>query len=157
MFKSGESYLIIEKNDEKVLSLFSSTLSGDKKGMVVWRVHPQKEKEYFKGKNVTTKWVTNISTKEDHLSPHDLEQLSYDIECFMRNSFGGVILLLCVEYLISFNTFQDILHLVQTAHDFAAEYGCVLIVHVNEGTLDKQQESLLKQELTLVGDINGKD
>ncbi|MBN2142427.1 DUF835 domain-containing protein [Candidatus Woesearchaeota archaeon] len=154
MFKHGESYLIFENNFDRVFAQFSELLNPKTKGLVVWRVHPQKEDAYIKGKDIRTKWITNINTSEAHLAPQDIEQLSYDLEHFMKDNFGGAVLLLCVEYLISFNSFQDVLHLIQTIHDFAAEYGCVFIVQVSKGTLEKQQENLLRQELIVAGDAN---
>jgi hypothetical protein len=156
MFKYGESYLIVENDFEKVFSVFAKLVSSDRKGMVVWRIHPQKDSpatKGLKGKQVKTKWITNISTKEEHLNPHELEQLSYDIEHFMEGSKGSVVVLFCIEYLISFNSFSDILHLVQTIKDYASEYGCIFMVHVGVGTLEKQQESLLRQELVFTGDV----
>jgi len=155
MFKRGESYIIFENDIKKVFPVFLKLLSTEKKGMVIWRVHPCKQSEFFINGRVKAKWITNINTKEDHLSPHDLEQLSYDVEQFMKQNHDSTILLLGVEYLISFNSFQDILHLIQTIKDFTSEYGCIFIVHVSIGTLDHQQERLLLQELVFAGDNNG--
>jgi hypothetical protein len=152
--KFGESYLLVGESSDEAYDIFLKHVSGDKKGLLVWRTHPKKGLSELKGKDVKTIWITNISTESEHLQPHELEQLSYNIEKFMMQNKRSVVLMLSIEYLVSFNTFKDILHLIQTMRDLAAEHEVLFLAYVGKDTLSKQEEGWLKQELI---PLNGKE
>ena len=152
LLKFGESYLVSGSNIDEAYEIFLANVSTDKKGLLVWRNHAKKSMAELKGKDVKAIWITNISSELEHLQPHELEQLSYDIEKFMMQNKRSVVLLLSLEYLVSFNSFKDILHLVQTMRDLAAEHDVLFLAYVGVDTLSKQDEGLLKQELIPIVD-----
>lgn len=150
--KFGESYLITNRIFDDASELFYKEAGDDKKGLIIWRNHPKKTNG--KNKNIRTIWITNISSESEHLQPHEIEQLSYNIEQFMSENEHSVVLLSSIEYLVSFNTFKEILHLIQTAKDLAAEHNVLFLTYIGTSTLDIQEENLLRQELTVVGERN---
>ena len=151
--KFGESYLLSGKDIDEAYALFFKMVSEDKKGLVIGRTHPKKGLSE-KNKNIKAIWITNISSESEHLQPHELEQLSYNIEQFMTQNEKSVIFLLSVEYLVSFNSFKEVLHIIQTTKDLAAEHNVMFLTYIGTNTLDTQEENLLRQELVVVGEHN---
>jgi hypothetical protein len=151
--KFGESYLLTNRSLDEAFDLFYDEADSDKKGLVIWRNHPKKISS--KNKNIKAIWITNISSESEHLQPHEIEQLSYNIEQFMSENEHSIVMLSSIEYLVSFNTFKEILHLIQTAKDLAAEHNVLFLTYIGTSTLDKQEENLLRQELIVVGEHNG--
>jgi len=151
--KCGESYLVIGKSIDEAYAIFSKFISEDKKGLIIGRDHPKKSIGE-KNKNIKSIWITNISSESEHLQPHELEQLSYNIEQFMAQNEKSAVFLLSVEYLVSFNSFKEILHIIQTTKDLAAEHNVMFLTYIGVNTLDSQEENLLRQELTVVGEHN---
>jgi hypothetical protein len=147
----GNQYLIVDETSDKVCCIFKS-LAEKNKGLVVWRVHPHQCANYQNSNKITKIWLTNVDTAAIHLRPKELEQLCYDIEKFMNENKGSAVLLSSIEYLISFNSFAEILHLIQNLRDIAADNSITFIVYVGKKTLSVQEEELLKQELIFVGD-----
>jgi hypothetical protein len=152
MFKQGESYLLIEDSLKKVCSLFKGVLKDERKALVIWRNHPIKECEYQKSLDISTLWLTNINTSAVHLKPTEIEQLSYTIEKYMSENQGCAVMFCSIDYLISYNDFNEVLHLIQSIKDFAAEYSATFFVYVGKNTIDEKQEALLKQELNYDGE-----
>jgi hypothetical protein len=154
--KFGESYLISGVAFDSAYDLFVKQISNEHKGLLVWRTHPKKGMIDLKNKDIKTIWITNITTESEHLQPHEMEQLSYNIEKFMMQNKRSIVLLLSVEYLVSFNNFKDVLHLIQTLRDLAAEHEVLFLTYVGKDTLSRQEEGLLQQELITIDDkLNG--
>lgn len=150
MFTYGDSYLLVSKHPDECYELFKKQVNG-KKGLLITREPAHKVKDKLKTLSVTTIWLTNIVTDLHHVRPQDIEQLSYDIEKYMQKYNKSVVLLAGVEYLMSFTSFKEVLHLIQTIRDVAALYDVLLLISIGEKTFDETQLGILSQELKKAG------
>jgi hypothetical protein len=152
MFKTGSSYLIVGGNVKPLFYSYCKSKS-NRNALFVWRDHPR-ELTLAQEKAANTIWITNIDTKEKHINPNDIEMISYFIENFIKKKQSSLVVLSCVEYLISYNLFNDVLHMIQTLKDLTADKGAILLIFVGKDTLEEQEENLLRNELINVGDAD---
>jgi len=143
MLEKSNSYLMQTNATNDVLNILEG-----KQGLLVTRETPKN----ISLKKVNTIWVTNIKTKEKHLEPRNLEQLSYDIDNYMKDHPGSLVVVSGIEYLISYTSFNKIFHMIHNLKDLAYLTKTVLIVCIGANTMNKNEESLLKQELLAIGE-----
>lgn len=99
-------------------------------------------------------WVTNIDTDIPHLKPYELEQMCYDIEKFITDMKDSIVLLCGTEYLISYNSFNQVYHMIHELKDLALVNKSILVVNIGNKTLMEKEENMLFQELSEIGDQN---
>jgi len=147
MVTYSKSYLLKSDKIEDIAGIFSKK----KKGLLVTRETPKS----LNLKKVDVVWITNIKTEVPHFLPHQLEQISYDIEKFMKSNTGCHVVLSGIEYLISYTSFKKIFHMIHDLKDLTYVTGNIFVVSIGKNTMDKQEENLLGQELVELGETHG--
>jgi archaellum biogenesis ATPase FlaH len=104
-------------------------------------------REKFNLKEVPIVWLTN-APKEMAMRPKDLEKLSLSIEHFLTSKGeGSIVMLDCIEYLITNNTFAVVLRFIQSLRDMVAINKAILIITANPATFEPQQLNLVEREV----------
>jgi hypothetical protein len=93
------------------------------------------------------RWLAEAKDR-DVIPPSDLLGLSLTIKDFYQRANRPVVILQGVEYLTTINGFNSILRLIQGLNEENATKGGVLIIPVLPGSLNTQDEILLKSETT---------
>ena len=155
MLEKGESYLIKAKTPQEACPFFVKH-SKNCLSLIVSRTAPKKICKELDGKHVKFIWLTHSKTDEEHTKPHEVEQISYDIENFMRQYENSIIFFTGIEYMMSFTSFKEVYHLIQNLKDVASQTGAILVCYIGIKTLDEKEENLIEQELTLIGGENEK-
>lgn len=149
MIKQSQSYLRITPRYEDFYEVGNGLIE-NKPALIISR-DPLKDTPYKDMKTVQYLWVSHIDEEKlKHYDPNNVEEIFYEIEHFVKKNQGGVILFAAIEYLISFNSFKEIFHLVQDVKDLVAVHNCSLVINIGINTLDQKEENLLKQELELL-------
>ena len=91
--------------------------------------------------------MTNVESAYESIRPQDIEQLSYLIEKFIKENKKSAVLIIGLEYIISYTSFEQAIHFIETIRDVALIHDCTFIVHIGKETMNKIQENLLEQEL----------
>lgn len=145
----GEAFLVKENNKKKIFNNFNNR-SADAKVLVISREPPESLVKHFKT-HTHILWLTNTENNEsERIRPQELEQFSYIIERFIKSNRKSAILIMGVEFLISYTSFQQTIHLIQTIRDIVIVNDCTLIVNIGEGTLEAKEENLMKMELQMI-------
>ena len=115
--------------------------------MCVTRSYPERVREKYVLKDTPIVWLTN-APKENAMRPKDLEKLSLSIEHFLTSKGeGSIILLDCIEYLITNNTFSVVLRFLQSLRDMVAINKAILMITINPSTFEQQQLNLVEREV----------
>jgi hypothetical protein len=140
------TYLIKEEKSERSYHWFEKTLAKGMKGFCVTRNYPLKIKAKYNLGDTPILWLSNVG-KESSIRPKDLEKLSVNLEQFLAQAEGGVILLDGLEYLITNNNFLTVLRLVQSLRDQVAINHSILMLVLNPSTVDAHELNLLEKEV----------
>ena len=104
------------------------------------------------------KWEVHLLTTVEgpgNIGPTQLHRIIDRVRSYLaeahRENATGVVLIDGLEYLLMYNDFRSVLRLLATLADYMALYGGMLIVVLDERSLDERQLKTLKQVLN-VGD-----
>lgn len=148
--KQGGSYLIQEQKNNRSIELLLSYVKKDQAGMIVSRTAPSKLSNISRNARISILWITDIKTDIQHVKPHHLEQICYSIESFIFKNKRSIVLFSGLEYLASFTSFNQVLHVIQNLRDIASVNNAIMIFSAGVGTFSKQEQSLLEQELEVL-------
>lgn len=148
--KKSYCYLIKEKMPNKGYVFFKQALKGGMKGMCVSRDPPAKVRTKFELLNNTPViWLSNTPSDQS-MQPKNLEKFAFALFEFMGKDEEALVLIDCIEYLITNNNFNTVLKLVQSIKDKVAVNKAILIITTNPAALESQQISLLEREMDIV-------
>ena len=82
-----------------------------------------------------------------YIDPTDLVRLSYAIKEFIKKSENSIVLLDGLEYLITQNSFSEVLKFIQALNDFVSQSKTRLVVPLDYKAVGVQELHLLKREL----------
>ena len=94
-------------------------------------------------------WLSNVE-HEYAVNPVNLGNIYHIIEQFLKAQENPVLLISGMEYLISQNSYQAILKLIQLLNDQVAVNQAVLIIPVAVDVLEDKHLSMLERELTSI-------
>jgi two-component system cell cycle response regulator len=132
--------------------LFDQEIQKGRKGLCVTRKNPNRIWENFNWKNKETHiiWLTRNNLETEHcIDPTNLSRLSMEIINFINDSENGIILLEGLEYLISQNSYQIILHFIQLLNDKIMLSDCSIIVPLDPLVLTERELHLLERDMKL--------
>lgn len=138
----GKSYLAKEEEKELIKKLLKKA-----QGETLIISRNPKSPQTGKNQKITNIWLTNIETEIKSIRPQDIEQLSFEIEKFIKNNKKSTVIVTGIEFIISYTSFEQTIHFIETIRDIAIIHDCTLIIHIGKDTLIKNQENLLEQEL----------
>ncbi len=154
-FYSGSTNLLKMKDHSAAYELFKVLVERTGLGVCVTREYPDKVRKkydlekYFSEKRsseeISMIWLSTVSS-EEAVKPKELEKLSLKLESFI-SSEKGVILLNGLEFLVSNNPFNTILHFIQSLKDQVAVGGAILMITVSPDSFSKSQMDQLEREV----------
>jgi len=162
----GESYLIggrLSDGDgtnshrhEDGIDVFADILKHGRMGFAATRRMPEKIRQEYGLLKTPMVWLTREHSIPDSIQPTELTDLSHIIKELIRKEAGIVVLLEGVEYLILYNTFNDVLKVIQGIDDVVSMNNATFIVTLDPSAITEQQYHLLSRELTVYNPkING--
>jgi len=166
VLNASMSYLLPERGPSEPMSglassdrsslnsmrVFVDTVATGVYGLIVTRENPLSLRKNWEVGNIPVIWLTTSRDVElisnvQFIDPVDLVGLSHAIKDFIRNTDDTVILLDCLEYLITQNNFNDILKFLQSLDDFVIQKKTRMLVPLDYKAVDERQLHLLKREL----------
>ncbi len=144
------SYLVEETKPQLSLQMFSQEIRVGRKGLCISRTNPKRLREKFGIKDVPCIWLTrNHLNNVQCIDPTNLSRLSMEIINFIKDSGNGIIILEGLEYLISQNSYQIILHFVQLINDKIMLSNCIIIIPIDPLVLSERELHLLERDMKL--------
>lgn len=148
--KKSFCYLVKEERPNRGYVYFNQALKRGVKGLCVSRDPPQKVKPKFNlPEDTPVIWLSNTPSEQSY-QPKNLEKIAFSLIEFMSKDEGVLILIDCIEYLITNNSFTSVLKLVQSLKDRVAVNKAVLLITTNPAALESQQISMMEREMDIV-------
>jgi len=151
MTKPKFTYIVKEENEEKAVNLFMKSVQEGKKGLCITRVPLEKlqQKYGIACKNVHNIWLTNISGKNT-LPPTSLVKLQHTVKEFLITNNNSVVLLIGLEYLITYNEFNTVLQFIDGCNDYIIENNSVMIISVSPDAFETKELKLLERNMEII-------
>jgi|GEM_PF-4262246 len=143
----GQSFLFKESKSLTSRDAFADSVSHGKQGIFVTRSNPVVLKKEMDISNTQLLWLTEVET-ENAINPLDIEDVSYYIKKFLKNTSDPIVLLEGVEYLINILPFNKVLHFIQDLRDEIALRNAVLLMKLDPDLMDVQQLKLIEKEFS---------
>jgi len=117
-------------------------------GLLITRNYPLEIRSEYSLARVPMIWLTtNMSTKEKAINPSSITRLNMAVIEFIESTKRGLILLDCLEYLVTQNNFDTVLRLLQSWNDRLVGTKISILISLDPLTLTLQQLHLLKKEM----------
>ncbi len=140
-FEWGKSFVVNIKDEEKLYSVLPQMIRDDIHLFVAVR----EKSEVLEGmKNTKIIWVTDIIGK-DRIKPHNLTILTDSIIRFIEEKKNAIVLIDCIEYLLLYNDFINILRNVELINSYVMEHNAILIIIIDNNAYTKKEYSLLRR------------
>ncbi|MFH1722567.1 MAG: DUF835 domain-containing protein [Candidatus Altiarchaeota archaeon] len=146
----GRGYLILGKKREKAYDVFVDQVTHGFEGLCITRDNPAIVRETFGLKKTMILWLTDIKSPET--LPPQLEEISIAIHEFIGKSEKSVVLLDGLDYLITTNSFNLVLQMVNRLKDLTAVHSSILLIPIDSSTMDNKQFGLLQREMESISD-----
>ncbi len=145
------SYIVKEDNEEKAVKLFKDAIKDGKSGLCITRVPLDKlhEKYGMKTKNVSNIWLTNLSGRNT-LPPTSLVKLQHLIKEFLNKNQDSVVLLIGLEYLVTYNEFNTVLQFIDGCNDYIVENNSTMIISISPEAFDTKELKLLERNMEII-------
>ncbi len=143
----GYTYLYTEDDLEPAFNTFLQELKKGGRGLAITRMLPRHVRERYRLKTTPVLWLTENEGRKAESVPPKLEQLFGMLRDFIHKTPRPLILLDGLEYLISYNSFDLVLHFVQSLRDYAAANDALVILTVEPGALDQLQLKKIEREM----------
>lgn len=147
--KPGNVYLVEERRPRLSYEMFEHGLSSGCRGLVVTRELPcklQSERD-IGGSRVV--WMTNL-VGDGRINPTAIGILMSQLRTFIEGHERTIVLIDGMEYLISLNTYDRMLHFMHQLRDVVITNDAALVVPVDPRTLSERELALLERSLEVV-------
>jgi hypothetical protein len=143
--EEARSYLA--SDTKQSFEAFTGLVRNGHEGLGITRIFPDQVRKDYGIQTTPIRWLAEAKDR-DVIPPSDLLGLSLTIKDFYQRANRPVIILQGVEYLTTINGFNSILRLIHGLSEENATKGGILIIPVLPGSLNTQDEILLKSETT---------
>ena len=140
-FEWGRSFVVNIKDEGKIYSILPDIIRDNIHLFVAVRDRPEVVSSL---KNTKVIWVTDIIGK-DRIKPHNLTILTDSIIRFIEEKENAIVLIDCVEYLLLYNDFINILRNVELINSYVMEHNAILIIIIDNNAYTKKEYSLLRR------------
>ncbi len=89
-------------------------------------------------------WVTDIVGK-DRIKPHNLTILTDSIIRFIEENKNAIIVIDCIEYLLLYNDFINVLRNIELINSYVMENNAILIIITDNNAYTTKEYSLLRR------------
>jgi len=150
--KYGESYVINEENPEKCFIVFEQILNRGGRGLCITRTSPESIELFNRNENIEYIWLTKMGMVKNErfqtFSPTDLSKITGRINDFVKENVKNksIVLFEGVEFLITNNSFNDVIKMLSTVKDIVQSNKGVFLVSMNMNTLKDEEKNIIKRE-----------
>ena len=162
--RKGQIFLLLEERPSTAYSVMRSFLrpkdldipleeglvrDGKKtsRGLVITRKFPPDLAKDQDLPQIPIYWLTtNLRQDQRTLSPSAIPRLNLLVTEFVQQNLDSIIVVDCIEYLITQNSFEVILRLIQAWNDKIVDTKARIVLSVDPLTLTMQQLHLIKKE-----------
>ncbi len=95
----------------------------------------------IRGKKI---WVTDIVGR-DRIKPHNLTILTDSIIRFLEETAGRIVIIDCIEYLLLYNDFINIMRNIELLNSYAMERNSIIIIIIDKNAYTTKEYSLLRR------------
>lgn len=151
--KGSEDYFLKGSLPEKSLRIFRDLVVHGVHGLCITRIHPPRMRDMLKLEKTPILWLTREKDYTESINPVDLVELGHTIKEFVKKSRDSVVLLDGIEYLVTQNSYQDVLKFIQSLNDSISLSNSRLIIPIDPSTLEDKQMHLLERELSEITSV----
>ncbi len=140
-FSWGKSYVVktsLQRNLYEIIPIFS------KKELPIFIAMREKPDRFAGLPNAKVVWVTDIVGK-DRIKPHNLTILTDSIIRFIEEHGNAIVVMDCVEYLLLYNEFVNILRNIELINSYVMEHKSILIIIIDSNAYTTKEYSLLSR------------
>jgi len=145
----GAVYLVEEKTPENSYELFSASVSEGKPGLVITRDYPPDIRRNYSLPDCLIQWLTHL-VGENHINPTSLGLLLSRVANFINRNSQAMVLLDGMEYLISQNGYDRILHFIHQVRDMIITGEGTMIMPLDIRVVDNRELALLERNLEII-------
>ncbi len=147
VLKKGHSYLILGERPDRAFEVFAEYVKNGSHGLCLSRYYPKKTREKYNLEKTPMLWLSHTESDENHLDPSNLGIIINILRDFFDKTENGIVLLEGIEYLIIQNGFETVLRFVQYVNEHVVIRQVILLLPLNESSLEGKEAALLKAEL----------
>jgi predicted hydrocarbon binding protein len=142
----GLTYLVKEETTKLSYEVAADAARHGWRVLCITREYPEDVKRKFKLDRAAFFWLTMDESTEYAMPPTDLARIYTYSKTFLTEGEKGFILLSGVEYLISQNSYGNVLKFVQLMNDKVAVNRSVMLVSVSPLALEPKELKMLEKE-----------
>lgn len=156
-FEFGHSYFIKhEKSSEIAHKVLLTHLYKRRYGLIITAHNPSTIRHEYGIETTPIVWMTDTETEHPSIDPIDIEQLYETIRVFVRQVPNSIVLLDGLQYLITHNNFNKILHFMKQVRSLMTRSDDCLVVTKGALELEPKHQKMLEQEFIVLPYLKGK-
>ncbi len=137
----GHTFIVDVSREREIRKILPKMANEDIYFFIAVRERPE---EYRRIKNSKVVWVTDIVGK-DRIKPHNLTILTDSIIRYIEEFENAIVMIDCVEYLLLYNDFVNILRNIELINSYVMEHGSLMIIVVDSKAYTTKEYSLLSR------------
>ncbi len=143
--QSGNSYLILESDNNAVIEIFNFLLKSKKLGLYIGRI-PNKELQTSFKKNIPS--IIKLTEEKDDQYPtsNNIEEVYKKIKDFIKNKNNTVIIIDRMDYLITNYSFESVMKTLYKINDLIQKQDSILLLRVNPSIINQSQIAILNED-----------
>ncbi len=139
-FEWGKTFIVRREFERKIYDIIPKFMTGNINLFMALRNLANAPK--IRGAKVV--WVTDIVGK-DRIKPHNLTILTDSIIRFIEENENAIVLVDCVEYLLLYNDFINVLRNIELINSYVMEKNAILIIITDNNAYTNKEYSLLRR------------
>lgn len=148
----GTGFAVGDRSSSNTMQVFTDLVVHGVYGLIVTREYPAQVRKNWDVDDLPIIWLTTSKdvetmTNVQYIDPADIVGLSFAIKDFIQKSEDSVVVLDGIEYLITQNSFSEILKFIQSLNDFISKKKTRLVVPLDYKAVGETELHLLKREL----------
>ncbi|MFC2153890.1 CBS domain-containing protein [Candidatus Altiarchaeota archaeon] len=151
--KQGYSYLILEEELSRSGEIFVDLVIHGAHGLGITRKHPDKIRDKYNLEKTPLIWLSKERGYESHIDPTDIVGLGFTIKEFIRKSNDGVVLFSGVEYLMTQNSYSEVIKFIQSINEAISQSKTRFIISLDPKTMSEQELHLIEREVDKVESV----
>jgi len=140
-FSWGRTFIVDASDGKKIRKILPNLASEKVNFFIAVRERPEDFREL---KNSKVIWVTDIVGK-DRIKPHNLTILTDSIIRYIEEKKNAIVLMDCIEYLLIYNDFVNILRNIELINSYVMEHHALMIIIVDSKAYTTKEYSLLSR------------
>jgi len=142
--KRGYSYLLMGKDTEKILQIFTDLVTHGIQGLYISREEPEEIRKKYKLGKIRIFWLSRKAIYPYSLSPNDLRSITYLLKEFFTSADDGVVGIDGIEYLIVYNSLPSVIKWIDEINEIVIEKKARLLLNINPCLIEERDISFLK-------------